>query len=243
MAGALTASGMDEEVTNGSEEKAHPIEYETLVAFAKYLGQTNYVDPQLLWVAEAALSAPCPHPWKEFADDEGFVYYYNEETDVSTREHPLDRQFRALYLRKQDELSDSSQGSRKSWSSHESFSDAYLAKTDHGGKSYPSRFSSSSKSSLHDGKDLPTTMNSPRDGSVSSGKGFLKDLKDRLSVSLRPGSSKGRTMFVRPRSHAAAKYSLRDRSFKEGGPLKKEPLPQPIQTVATINPITRNVVL
>eukprot|EP00741_Cyanophora_paradoxa_P006029 tig00000970_g5847.t1 len=78
-----------------------------IAAFARYLGMDPVTDCHLLWIAEEALSAPLPDEYEEHLDEEGKVYYYNTETDVSQREHPLDSHYRDLYLQmKQHEETD-----------------------------------------------------------------------------------------------------------------------------------------
>ena len=66
---------------------------------AAYLGIDTVMERHLLWIAEEALLAPLPLPWKEYFDDNREVYFYNSETDLSTREHPMDVFYRELYQR------------------------------------------------------------------------------------------------------------------------------------------------
>lgn len=44
-----------------------------------------------------ALRAPLPEGWQEATTEEGSMYYFNVEQNVSTWEHPLDDHFRQLY--------------------------------------------------------------------------------------------------------------------------------------------------
>jgi hypothetical protein len=48
-------------------------------------------DPQrhfhLLWIAEAALTAPLPPHIEEYTDHIGYPYYYDTKTDTCTREN------------------------------------------------------------------------------------------------------------------------------------------------------------
>mmetsp|Transcript_23318 Transcript_23318/g.38377 ORF Transcript_23318/g.38377 Transcript_23318/m.38377 type:complete len:260 (-) Transcript_23318:296-1075(-) len=68
-----------------------------ILSYARYLFRTTDVSSRLLYIAELALSAPLPEGWKEHEDSEGFIFYYNEETDISTREHPLEEFFRKMH--------------------------------------------------------------------------------------------------------------------------------------------------
>jgi len=45
-----------------------------------------------------ALDAPLPENWKEAATEDGTVYYKNNVTGAINWSHPLDDQFRSLYV-------------------------------------------------------------------------------------------------------------------------------------------------
>lgn len=83
----------------GGRKELAPPSAEEIVNFARYLGMDPVFDSHLLWVAEEALTAPLPSHWTEHIDDDDFPYYYNNETDVSTRQHPLDEYYKSLYLK------------------------------------------------------------------------------------------------------------------------------------------------
>eukprot|EP00276_Gloeochaete_wittrockiana_P016090 CAMPEP_0184338086 /NCGR_PEP_ID=MMETSP1089-20130417/6608_1 /TAXON_ID=38269 ORGANISM="Gloeochaete wittrockiana, Strain SAG46.84" /NCGR_SAMPLE_ID=MMETSP1089 /ASSEMBLY_ACC=CAM_ASM_000445 /LENGTH=164 /DNA_ID=CAMNT_0026664355 /DNA_START=107 /DNA_END=601 /DNA_ORIENTATION=- len=80
-----------------SEDDQH---YEDLWRYGEeVLGMIRPEDEVYLWIAEEALAAPLPGGYTENFDDNGNVYYYREDSDESSWEHPLDEQYRALYLR------------------------------------------------------------------------------------------------------------------------------------------------
>ena len=65
--------------------------------FAKYLGMDVEADRDLLWVAVEAMTAPLPPNWSEHNTRNGQPYYYNERTDMTQWEHPMDDYHRGLY--------------------------------------------------------------------------------------------------------------------------------------------------
>eukprot|EP00741_Cyanophora_paradoxa_P014312 tig00020780_g13803.t1 len=67
-----------------------------IVSFAVHtLGIDPELEPHLLSIAEEAYDAPLPAPWRQIDDGQGRLYFYNDETDVSQWEHPLDKHYRA----------------------------------------------------------------------------------------------------------------------------------------------------
>jgi hypothetical protein len=78
---------------------ADPAVYAEVMSFADYLGFDLHAFPDLYWIAEQARSAPIPEAWTEHVDETGNSYYYNEETQESSWEHPLDGYFKGLYER------------------------------------------------------------------------------------------------------------------------------------------------
>ena len=56
-------------------------------------------DTDLLWIAEEALTAGEPEGWSEQMDPNGNLYYYNDTTGQSSRQHPLDEYYQNLYLK------------------------------------------------------------------------------------------------------------------------------------------------
>jgi len=84
-----------------------------IIEYAKYLGMNPIYDADLLWVAAEGLTAPLPAGWAEHEDETGNLYFYNDETDESTREHPLDKHYRQTYLnekRKKEQQHAAAQG-------------------------------------------------------------------------------------------------------------------------------------
>jgi len=78
------------------EFKALP---EDILEYAVYLGMDPKQDVDLLWIAEEALVAPDPPGWVEMLDPRGLLYFYNETTGQSSRQHPLDEHYQNLYLK------------------------------------------------------------------------------------------------------------------------------------------------
>eukprot|EP01047_Picozoa_sp_COSAG01_P040107 COSAG01_NODE_3356_length_6207_cov_4.313360_1_plen_727_part_00 len=68
-----------------------------IIEYAKYLGMNPIYDADLLWIAAEGLTAPLPAGWTEHEDQDGNLYFYNVDTDHSTREHPLDKHYRQTY--------------------------------------------------------------------------------------------------------------------------------------------------
>jgi hypothetical protein len=54
-------------------------------------------DDTFLWIAEEGLGAELPGAWGMRKDPEGLVYFYDEETGQSARQHPSDENFRNMY--------------------------------------------------------------------------------------------------------------------------------------------------
>lgn len=76
-----------------------------LVEYGQSLGIDMVRDTDLHWVVEQAFNAPLPTGWTEHIDDEGRVYFFQEATNQSTWEHPMDSVYRELLglIRKQRE--------------------------------------------------------------------------------------------------------------------------------------------
>ena len=54
---------------------------------------------KFLWLAEESLREKLSERWQVCSDDDGNAYYYDEETNGSTWEHPVDARYRHLYYR------------------------------------------------------------------------------------------------------------------------------------------------
>mmetsp|Transcript_27757 Transcript_27757/g.43320 ORF Transcript_27757/g.43320 Transcript_27757/m.43320 type:complete len:335 (-) Transcript_27757:14-1018(-) len=65
--------------------------------FAKYLGMDPTLDKQFLWIAVEAMTAPLPANWAEYQTEDGSTYYYNQNTDTTQWEHPMDEYHRHLF--------------------------------------------------------------------------------------------------------------------------------------------------
>lgn len=54
-------------------------------------------EQQLYWIAEKSLQTPLPSGWIEAATNDGYVYYFNEETGESIWHHPALDHYKAQY--------------------------------------------------------------------------------------------------------------------------------------------------
>ena len=54
-------------------------------------------EQQLYWIAEKSLQNPLPGAWIDAATDDGYVYYFNEETGESIWHHPALDHYKAQY--------------------------------------------------------------------------------------------------------------------------------------------------
>eukprot|EP00741_Cyanophora_paradoxa_P014318 tig00020780_g13809.t1 len=76
---------------------------EEMMEFARHLGIDPETEGHLMHLALEAWEAPVPEPWLEIDDGQGRIYFYNEETDVSQWEHPLDKHYAAMVARMKEE--------------------------------------------------------------------------------------------------------------------------------------------
>lgn len=60
-------------------------------------------DADLLYIAELAMTAPCPDGWTIHLDKHGNEFFYNTTSQASTYEHPMDEHYRQLYQQKRQE--------------------------------------------------------------------------------------------------------------------------------------------
>ncbi len=65
-------------------------------------------DAELLHVAEWALSAPVPNGWTVHLDSGGNEFFHHNMSNNTVYEHPMDEQYRKLYMQKRDEKQGSS---------------------------------------------------------------------------------------------------------------------------------------
>ena len=89
--GDVEAKGKDEKV----DEK---VLREEVVRYAVHLGMDPEEDTDLFWIAEQAYHAHLPSNWAQYSDDKGNLYYFNKVTGISSWSHPLENQFRSLYM-------------------------------------------------------------------------------------------------------------------------------------------------
>eukprot|EP00878_Enallax_costatus_P016571 GHUV01017387.1.p1 GENE.GHUV01017387.1~~GHUV01017387.1.p1 ORF type:complete len:508 (+),score=196.39 GHUV01017387.1:301-1824(+) len=76
---------------------------EEVAEYATYLGIDPIEDADLLYIAEWALTAPCPDGWIIHLDKEGNEFFYNGDTQASTYEHPMDEHYRRIYQEKKQQ--------------------------------------------------------------------------------------------------------------------------------------------
>lgn len=80
---------------------------EEIHEYAEFLGM-DLADPvcqKLLWIAREGLKAPLPRSWKPCkTKDTGTLYYFNFENGESIWDHPCDKIYKELYIKKRQEL-------------------------------------------------------------------------------------------------------------------------------------------
>ena len=54
-------------------------------------------EPQLYWIAEKSLQNPLPSGWIEAATEDGYLYFFNEETGESIWHHPALDHYKKQY--------------------------------------------------------------------------------------------------------------------------------------------------
>ena len=97
---AAAAASMGPQLPVGAAGNVAPDDMPTeeeIVEYAVYLGMDPVEDKDLLYIAQWALTAPLPEGWSKHVDQEGNEFYFNQMTNVSTYEHPLDEQYRTYY--------------------------------------------------------------------------------------------------------------------------------------------------
>ncbi|CAM9751908.1 unnamed protein product, partial [Phaeothamnion confervicola] len=130
-------SGRDSPTTttmSRQQDAEDPEDYAASVArHAKFLNMDPVRDVEYLWLAEEALNAELPEGWVNGEGEgeyEGLVYYYNEKTEESTWEHPLDDFYRQKFL----QLKKSGKG-RKSTRDKDEGASGHRSGTNAGGSS------------------------------------------------------------------------------------------------------------
>ncbi|KAL4477349.1 hypothetical protein ABPG72_002343 [Tetrahymena utriculariae] len=71
---------------------------EEIIEYAKYLGMDVLKDQRYLYIAEEGLRAPLPEGWKEYITQEGEIYYFNQEKQMSQWEHPSDEFYKQKFM-------------------------------------------------------------------------------------------------------------------------------------------------
>ncbi|KAL4436466.1 hypothetical protein ABPG74_003032 [Tetrahymena malaccensis] len=71
---------------------------EEIIEYAKYLGMDIQKDQRYLYIAEEGLRAPLPEGWKEYITQEGEIYYFNQEKQLSQWEHPSDEFYKQKFM-------------------------------------------------------------------------------------------------------------------------------------------------
>ncbi|CAM1332078.1 Uncharacterised protein g10766 [Pycnogonum litorale] len=93
--------------------------------YAKSLGIDPDTEPDLLWIAEEALSCDLPQPWVPLEDDEHRIFFYNTETRMSSWDHPYDDFYRKVVIQERS----NGRSSRKANSSPEDSGIACVTRT------------------------------------------------------------------------------------------------------------------
>jgi len=103
MTGAPPEAAPDLPTVPLPQEVDEPPSPEEVEEYASYLGFDLEADPDLLYIAEWALTAPVPEGWTVHLDGEGHEFFHNAATAVSTYEHPMDEHYKQYYLKKREE--------------------------------------------------------------------------------------------------------------------------------------------
>lgn len=85
-----------ERAGGGSGDGVAKFSAEEIFVHGRRLGINPVFEPDLLWIAEQALGAPLPPHWLEHVTPAGDVYFANSLTRVTSWDHPLEDEFRAL---------------------------------------------------------------------------------------------------------------------------------------------------
>ncbi|NXL61731.1 CE164 protein, partial [Chordeiles acutipennis] len=81
-----------------------PSEKEVRV-YAQEIGIDPEMEPELMWLAREALTAPLPPEWKTCQDEvSGSLYYFNFGNGESTWDHPCDDHYKELVVRERQKL-------------------------------------------------------------------------------------------------------------------------------------------
>ena len=75
-------------------------EQKEIIEFANYLNCDLKKYPFCLKYIISCMAEDLPSSWKEFTDNDGNIYYYNKDLNVTTWEHPLDDYYRKLIKKK-----------------------------------------------------------------------------------------------------------------------------------------------
>ena len=88
----------------------HGEHHEHLWELATHYGLDPDREPELLWLAEIAVSSPLPRGWQQHnqMNDDGSTteYFYNPVLDSTQWEHPFDRWYLAALARLRDSLTE-----------------------------------------------------------------------------------------------------------------------------------------
>ncbi|KAG1656439.1 hypothetical protein FOA52_006981 [Chlamydomonas sp. UWO 241] len=82
---------------NLPQEVDEPPSPAEIAEYARYLGMDPVAHPQLLYVAEWALTAPVPEGWTVHLDADGNEFFHNNVTAQSMYEHPMDAHYKKFY--------------------------------------------------------------------------------------------------------------------------------------------------
>ena len=128
-------------VSAQSVAQEYQIEVDELVDMAEYMEVDSAAEPFLLRIIAESMVQPLPAEWRECDDESsGQVYYFNEETNETTWEHPLDQYYKNLLFieRKNNKLQAQEQGAAAAAAPEEEYYDDGQAYDD--GQSSPGSY-------------------------------------------------------------------------------------------------------
>ena len=92
----ISSSSLYKAAANNTTNNADNYTNEAIENRAQELGIT---DQEYYWIAEKSLVAVLPDNWVECTTDDGYIYYYNDDTDESVWEHPGLDKYKQLYMK------------------------------------------------------------------------------------------------------------------------------------------------
>jgi hypothetical protein len=75
----------------------NPVSGELIIGVARMIGIDVVNEPNFLWIAEEAASAPIPPDWQEYENENGETMYYNKRTKKLQKIHPIIGKYMQYY--------------------------------------------------------------------------------------------------------------------------------------------------